>query len=35
LVSLPRSESEVVIGADAHDLDARGLELRQSRLEAG
>jgi len=35
LVLLPRGESEVVIGADAHDLGAGGFELRQGRLEAG
>src|SRR5262245_11801437 len=35
LVFLPRGEGEVVIRADAHDLGARGLELRQCCLEAG
>jgi len=34
LFFLPGSESKVMIRADAHDLDACGLELRQGRLEA-
>src|SRR4030095_15006416 len=34
LFFLPGSKSEVMIRADAHDLDACGLELRQGRLEA-
>jgi len=34
LILLPRGQSKVVIGADAHDLGANGFELRQGRLEA-